>query len=475
MAAISHVDLRIDAEAVTDNDPQNIGAASDALPNGAPVFVIVRGNCRNLGAGNPSTLELQVGGTTYSRYAGSPPFGSPAYDALGSPQMAAAFLIPAAGASDEMQCVASDLNSDAIVDSFRAHAFDVSGLTADDQRFHQQGANSNTVADTPTSGFEVLGTPLTVTVPRSGHWIVFASAEFVVDGGAADTDRVHVATSLDDVALSGSIDHSAVGVSGTVRITEGTYFFAGRLADLVEDTEYEIAIQADGTASDGNIGWRRVRIHLFEEAAFGNGGIQYDFDTAGLTVVAGSGAQTVSGLLCTMAPSESTDFLVLGLAQGQFSAWPRLDLRAASTSYPANGAANAAVSTGVGTGDAMAITMACDVIEDVASSTALTMRMEAAAGGVTNLWGTDCVRTDDGTGGGAPEGGEIRLIAIPLYAVDAGGPVDGSFTDTAPADDRVTGESSFVETAPAADLAHGSRIIHGASTREFAYSRGRVT
>lgn len=422
MPDIAHVEAFADGEEVLSATPVAVGTASASLTQSHPTLVLAIGNARNASSGSASLLELRIGGSAYARMDSAAPFGSPAYGALGSPQLAS-FVLVTPGASDEIEFFASDISSDTLVDSCRGIGLDLSDFEDENGRWHVQTANTNTIVTTPTSGWTQVGTELVVEAPRDGVLLVFVSAQYVGDGTEADTDREHARVEVDVDAggfnvVSGSIENNGLGASGTVYQTVGSYAYVFTLP-VDEGSTYTIRLAANGTDANGNIGWRRIRLHALEVARFEDSDVQEDIDTAGLTVVAGSGPQTVSGLSVTMNPPAARDYLVIGVAQGQFAAWPRLDLRAGGASYPANGVADAAVDTGVTAADDMTITLALDVVEAVSSSTALTMRMEAAAGGATNLWGTDCARTNDGTGGGTPEGGSIRLIAIRLATAPA--------------------------------------------------------
>jgi hypothetical protein len=476
MPAIPVVSLRVDDAAIPAavGTPARIGSASGSLTQDAPTLVIARGNARNSSGGTDGVLELRIGGTVYAREQAQPPFGSPAYGPLGGVQLATAVLITP-GASDEMEFFAGDDANSGEATSCRAHALDLTAFVIDEQRFHEQTANSDTIVSTPTSGFEVVGNELVVMPVRSGTYILLAAAEVVPDAGAAASDLARIRVSQDGVVISGSIHHATLGASGVRRLDCMGYMLATRVT-CVEGVETVLAIEADGIQANGNIGYRRVRLHLLEDAAFASLAVLFDLDTAGLTVNAGDGPQSVSGLSATMDPPAASDYLVLGSVQGQFSAWPRIWLRAGSTDYPSDGVANAAVNTGAGTGDDMTLNFACDVIEDVATSTALGMRMEAAAGGAVNLYGADCVRTADG-GAGATEGGAIYLLAIRLESVESGGFEDGSFEDAAAATDaasaqRLVATAALTDTAAALDDAHGSALVSARSTGDFAPAVG---
>lgn len=448
--AIAFVDLEVDG--YTGIAASETIGESDPLVAGTDYLLIARGNARNNGNGIRGELDVRVGGTIWGVMESlSTPFGAPAYGATDSPQLAT-FALVTASSGDTLEFVAEDDNGDGVADVCRAFAIDLSDLDLDDQRFHVQTANSATIVTTPTSGYTEVGSPLVVTPPRSGTWLLFASCEYVPDGTEADTDDARIRATIDGVQIDGTVKHAGLGFGGVPALRVGNYAIVAPV-ELTAATEYSFAIEADGTASNANIGYRRVRLHLIEAAAFP--GVELDADTAGLTVAAGAVAN--ADVLVELEPAQPTDWIVLTTAPGQFSAWPRSFLRVESTDDRPGGV-DAANGTGTGTGDDMTISTGVHLLRGVAGASA-TLRLEAASGGVQNLWGDDCARTSDGTGGGALEGGAIRLIAIPLETastvVDAAADFDVGVGLTASAEtivDAVAGFGLAVELAAAATV-----------------------
>jgi hypothetical protein len=454
--ALPYVALEVDGITNVDDVAARIGSASDTLTPGAEYLVFVRGNARSNSNGIDTTLDLRIGGTIWGRTAiASPPFGAPAYGATDSGQLAF-FALVTAGASDEMEFFSSDSLGDAsgLADVCRAYAVDVSELVADEQRWHQQTANSDTIVTTPTSGWTTVGSTLVVTAPRTGYYVLLTSGEYVADGTEADTDQAHVRVTQDGTTIPGSIKHSGLGFGGVASIDVGHYARPFRRL-LTAGVEYTFALQANGTSSGGNLGWRRVRLHLIDAAAIEDGDVVQGEDTAGLTVAAGATADADADV--ELAPPGLGSYLVLTGAQGQFSAWPRTFITANGDLYPAG--VDAANGTGTGAGSDMTTSLGLQLLPDVAGVT-VGLRVEAAAGGVQNLWGADAARTDDGTGGGTPEGGPIHVIAIRLALAN---PIVDAAVEFGPTFDMdADGESIIdvaVEFGPAFDMDAAATVI----------------
>lgn len=390
--------------------PTQVGPDSDPLA-AVPYLVVVRGNARSTSPLSETFLELRVGGTRWAVMESAVPnFGTPAYGALSSPALQA-FALVTPDASDVMEFFASDATEDGYAELCRAIAIDLSSLDADDQRWHVQTANSDTIVATPSSEV-VVGDDLAVTIPRAGDWIVLASAEFVPDGTEAATDLVRCWVEVDGTLVPGSTRHASLGFGGTPLLVSGCYAFAGVL-DLTTGA-HVVELVVDGAAANGNVGWRRIRLHLLEAAAFAE--VAHDSDAVGLVITAPDVEDADLGV--TVEPPQPADYLVLSSAQGQFAAWPRTFVHDDSHDLDAAIGADAAVNTGVGTADDMTLALGLLVLPVVAEVD-LGWRAEAAAGGTTNRWGAQVARTDDGTGGGTPEGGPIRLVAIRLAAASS--------------------------------------------------------
>jgi hypothetical protein len=437
--ALPVVVLEVDGVTDVDEVAARIGPASDTLTAGAEYLVFARGNARSATGGIDTTLDLRVGGTVLGRMAGIGPFSAPAYGATDSPHLAL-FALVTAGASDEMEFFASDSlgDSSGLADVCRAYAVDVTELTEDAQRWHEQTANSDTIVTTPTSGWTTVGSPLVVTVPRTGNYVLLVSGEYVADGTEADTDQAHVRVTQNSTEIPGSIKHAGLGFGGFPQLDVGNYA-RPFLRALTSGVEYTFALQANGTSANGNLGWRRVRLHLLEAAAFEDGDVVQGEDTAGVTVAAGAEADADADV--ELAPPGLASYLVLTAAQGQFSAWPRTFVVANGVEYPTG--VDAANGTGTGTAADMTVSLGLQLLADVAGVTA-GFRVEAAAGGTQGLWGADAERTDDGTGGGAAEGGPIHVLAIRL-AVEP---------------DTVSAAATF---GPAIDLAAAADAVASAS------------
>lgn len=415
--ALPYVYLAADGVTGIPLAPTQVGADSDPL-SAVPYLVVCRGNARSESSLSETFLELRIGGDVWAHMESAVPnFGPPAYGALSSPALQA-FALVTPDASDVMEFFASDTVETGYADQCRALAIDVSSLDADDQRWHVQTANSDTIVATPSTE-AVVGDDLAVTIPRAGDWILLASAEFVPDGTEADTDIVRCWVEVDGTPVPGSTRHASLGFSGVPLLVVGNYAFSA----VVELTTgaHVVELVVDGGAANGNVGWRRIRLHLLEAAAFAE--VAHDSDPVGL-VIAAPGIDDAD-LVASIEPPQPADYLVLTSAQGQYAAWPRTFVRDASHGIDTPIGSDAAVNTGVGVADDMTLPLGVALLPVVAGVD-LGWRAEAASGGTSNRWGTQVARTDDGTGGGTPEGGPIRLVAIRLAAASSVTPLEAA-------------------------------------------------
>lgn len=427
MPALDVVRLAVDAATVDDLTPTDIGSPSAPLTAGRSWLILGRGNCRGTGAGSGgqvAQLDLEVGGVPWMRMEGAPSFGSPTWGAVDSLHLAG-FAMVADGDGDAMTFAASDDANDGIATACRAIAIDVTPLpdgsaggVADARRWHAQGANTDTIVTTPAdgSGWVRVGGALTFTPVTTGRHAILASAEADVDAGADETDAVSARLVVDGVEVPGSVHVGGAGVSGLHRLTVVPWAHA-QVVDLVQGVATTIEVQANGVDGNGLVGWRRVRIHALDEAAFPDG---FAFDTApGGTVTTGSAA-AISGLAAALTVAQTTDVVAIVGGQGEFSSWPRAFVTAGGVNYPRDGGgdigfANAAAGTGTGPADDMTLAIGFELLEDVASAVTVGMTIEAGAG-VLNNWGTDCERA---------EAGPVYALAIPLWIADAD--QDGAF------------------------------------------------
>jgi hypothetical protein len=179
---------------------------------------------------------------------------------------------------------------------------------------------------------------------------------------------------------------------------------------LTAATEYTWAVEGNGIAGTGLVGYRRIRLHLVEVAQIEDDDVLDAVDSTGTTVTAGTTAD--SSAASTLTPPASRDYLCLSFFQGQFSAWPRAFflVGAGPTQEPAVGYINAAVGTGIGATDDMTMNFGLHLQSGVASSTALGLRYEGAAGGGNCTYGNNCAHAD---------AGDIHLLSIRLYTPDA--------------------------------------------------------
>lgn len=417
--------------------PGNTGTASGSLTQNAPYLILASGQARNLGAGIGESLNLLVGGTVRARMGAQMPFGSPSFDGVDAPQCACASLYTPSGASETLQWQAGDDALDGRTGSCVAVALNLSGIPNNDGRYHQEGTNSDTIVTTPTSGFTTLDSAFTFTPTRSGSHVFFISFEAVANAGTAvDTDRISVRVQRDGSTLDGSTFNQSLGWTGTRYLTTmGVVWFSRRIT-LTAGVSTTITVQADGTASNGNVGYRRVRIHALETNLIEDDDFQVATNTAGHTEASG-GASNISGTSITMNPPASRDYLILGEAQGQFSAWPRLFMRVgASTDLPTSGFVNAAVNTGTGATDDMTLSCGVERVSSVSSSTTVQLRAEAGAGSTT-LYGDACSRSD---------GADINMLAMRLATRDF---VDGSIAATSTFEATFIGVSQWDATCTA--------------------------
>lgn len=418
MAEIPFVSLAADAVAIS-TTPGTIGPSS-ALTQDADYLVIAMGHARTTGGlGAYADLNLTIDDVVFARYSSSNVFGTPTNGALGGPQLGCAFTYTPA-ANDHVIEVDHVAEAAGEAESVRVYALDLSLLPEGDGRWHSESANDDTIVTTPSSGYTTIGGAdsgvLVFTPPRSGSYLIIASCEAVANGSAAATEEIRIRTRVDGAVLSGSTSERDMPTTPNTDVDTENYLYA-RVVSLTAGVESTIDIQAQDS-NGAHVGYRRIRVHALEVAAFEQNDVQQDTDTDGETTT-GTGTFEVSGIAITLNPPASRDFLLLAFAQCQLAFYAEHHfLLGGSTEQPTNGFGtgvnNNVTTTPPDANDDMPMFWGVYVTENVASSTALAFRMQRLGGSVNNRYGATCQRAS---------AGDIVTIAIRL-ALKERGPLD---------------------------------------------------
>lgn len=404
MPAIAHVDLAVDNASNNATTPTAIGSASAALTNGAPTLVFAMGHASTTGGGG-AHLDLQIGGVTVAAMAQIQNFGAnhdieTAFS--GQAQIKTCYLHTPASGSETMQFRGWCDDTGFVAHACRAYALDVSDIPENDGRWHEQTANSDTIVDVPTSGWEVVGNVLTVTAPRTGSYILIGACEAVGDTSGDFIDAVHVRLTQDGTPLPGSHHDAAMGPDPDGVIP----WMATRIVSLTASTEYDFAVEANGTDSAGNHGYRRIRLHLIEVARIEDADVQQDLDTVGLNIPT-SGTDDAD-ILITLDPPASRDYLIIGGYQHQASWWSRGQFTVDGSTVD-DGFACSLYDIGLGATNDLSRTTGMYVLSGVSTETDVGLRFElgpgaTGAGGQANF-GDACAHAD---------AADITVIAIRL-------------------------------------------------------------
>lgn len=407
MPAIATIALEVDGETGIGATPELLGSPSSSLSNGVEYLIIAMGHARNPTGGNiVSTLDLRVGGVVHARSGGSMGFPNPGYGALNGFQLGAAFTYTA-GASDEMEFYSSDADSTGAATSCRAYALAMTDIANDVDRFHEETANSDTIVTTPTSGWTDVGNVLTFTAPRTGFALIIASCEAVVDADAATGDEFGIRLTQDGAEVLGSLCAMDVDPSDDDQVLNHC---VARVVPVTASTEYDFALQGNGTVANGNVGFRRVRLHAIMVDRIEDADCTQDVDAVGLSLTAGT--EDEADLLVTVNPPASRDYLLMGNFQGMFAAWSRaFFLQDGTTVTPTDGCANSSGDSDNGTevDRALVHTWMLSRVTGISTETDFTIRFGSFAGGATNDYGAAAARDD----------GAIYAIALRLYTAES--------------------------------------------------------
>jgi hypothetical protein len=437
---IEHVDLSVDE---IDNDattPTDIGSASAALTEDAPYLVVAMGHSAT--TNGSSHLNLLIGGTVVATETNHQGFGAnddqaPALS--GTSQLACAYaFVP--GPSETMQFQGWCDDVDFFATSCRAYALDLTNIVEDDGRWHEQTANSDTIVTTPSSGWTTVGNALVFTPTRSGDYAIIASAEAVHSGGST-ADYCHIRLTQDGTEVSGTVHQQQTDS----QLNQVHGYFVARRFTLSSGVSYSFAIQGNGTSSNGNYGFRRIRLHALEAAQIEDDDIQADVDSTGVTIVGTNSATPAMSV--TLDPPAARDFLVLTDYQQQLTWWARGQFSyPGSDAQPPDGYTCSVTVADLGAGGDMPHTFGMFVIPAVATSTLVEILLATGPGasgaGGGAEFGNACVRTDDGdmailsirlaTNAGETTGDFASSLPIPTMAASGTSEHTGAFASPLP-------------------------------------------
>ena len=409
MPAIAHVDLAVDNATNDATSPTNIGSASSALTNGAPTLILAMGHGSTTGGGS-AFVDLLVNGTRVALMGQLQNFGGNSdLDTAfsGMAQMCCAYLHTPASGSETMQFRGWCEDVDFFATGCRAYALDLSDIDEDDGRWHEQTANSDTVVTTPTSGWTTLGNALVFTAPRTGNYLIIASCEAQPDTTGDAFDLPHVRFSQNGTPIAGTHDAGEIGLD-VVNGSRG--YMTAHVRALTEAVEYTFALEANGTDSAGNIGYRRIRLHAIEVAQIEDDDVQQDLDTAGNAIV---GTGTYDACALVLDPPASRDFLLLGTLQHQSTWWTRARFTVEASGVD-EGFNVAGYDAGLGASNDMMHMVGLHMLTGVAVATDVGLQYETGAG-ATGAGGEGHV----GAAAANTEAADITFIALRLQTSSA--------------------------------------------------------
>jgi hypothetical protein len=407
--AIPYVALVVNDHDPTDTPDDSIGI-SNTLVEGTNYLILAWGQHRGGGTSDTSNMALSVGPSgsrvVYARSRNNSTFNplnlTSVANGANTP-FAAAFTYEA-GANEQMQ--GHHWTSDGTGESrMLAVALDTDVLT---EHYHEETANSDTIVDTPTSGWEAVGDPLTETV-AAGFYALIVTCESV-DSGSAEAGNEHAIR-----VMHGATELGNPRVQQNASTTDDDiygYLFA-RIVELTAD-EHTFTVEGNGTASGGNLGFRRVRLHLIPINQFEDSDVQQTLD-AGETV---SGISSTGVCATTIDPPAARDYLNIIQYQCQQANWSE-GLGTIDDVPIGDGFGAGPVDSGVGTADDLTRVQAIELITGIDSSTEIGILLNkvAGGGGSNNLYaGGDCPRAANDS---APA--DISLILIRLATPDTGG------------------------------------------------------
>lgn len=409
MPALAHVDLVVEGYDLT-TTPGTVIGTSGALTSGRTYLVLASGYCCVDAGTTAGYSNLEVGGTVYARQAGNAIFAPgtsvAGYGAVAP--MGSAFTYTPAGGSDTLEIDGyGDGAAAAAEATFRVYALDVTDIA---DRWHREGANDDTIVTTPASaaGWVLLDTALTETLD-AGDYLLIASVEAVPQSGVSATDEIAIRTVVDGSEVPGSAWEADVMTSPTDEILG--YLFARRIT-IGSTGSHAFQIEGNGTLSNGNVGFRRVRLHVIAVSAFEDSDVGQILDTDGETA-SGTGTQQWSAAALNVSPSSAGDYLFFAHQQKQATFWGESFILRDPAGTPVQ---VAGFGTGVDqTGTAASGDQVCEFglwLENVAASTDYTVRIQKFGGGGNNVYGAASARTS---------AGDMTLLAIRLATPAAGG------------------------------------------------------
>lgn len=388
-------------------------------------------------------MRFDIGGVPYARYAHTFPYGGGAISGHGGVAQSgramsfATTYITATGSSDVMEIYAADAAEDGSFGLGRIYALDFSGITLNDGRWHSESPNADLSGSSPTSGWTTLGSPgagsLVFTPTRTGRHVIIASCEMTASSGAATTDEIAIRLTQNGNEVSGTLHLNDLEPAGTTSIVN---YCVARAFVLTSSTEYTFSLEGNGTNSNGNIFYRRVRVHAIDGNSIENEDIVYGLDTNGETVAANADV-TVSGITLPLNPSGSTrDYMLFAnyAHETDFFDDGRFLIDSAVQYPPATfGFSNLQFDFGLTATDDLTSVYGHQLLRAVPSASTLQLRLHKYNGGVSdNQFGSACARAG---------GGDISVVAFRLYsqtpdtasvslaaAVTGSGQLEGSFT-----------------------------------------------
>lgn len=405
MPALDVISLEVEGYAHT-TTPNTVAGTSSNLTSGTEYLIIAAGNqANNGGGGTVHDMTFLVGSTVLGRAAGDRGAFTPSASLAtsgngGYMQIAlAATYTPGSAEAMSLEAWAGAGSGTAYCRGYAIDLSDIPGPGSGDSqaRWHEETAQNDTIVDTPTSGFEVVGTALTFTAPRAGEYLIIASVELVDDGTAAATDEFDVRLVLDSTTLDGTPIQQ-----DTTSRTAAVMGCLWMRVETLTAASHTIEIELNGTSSNGNVGARRVNIHAIEVAAFEAGDVQEDTDA--FETVTGTTSQD-TGHSLTIGDG-SSDYLLFCQWQKQASFWAEAYFVVGATEEPTNGFGVGADDFGTGASNDQPMEMGLYITSAPAASTALGTRINKVGGGGSNEHGTSTNR--------ASIGGSMYLIAIRL-------------------------------------------------------------
>jgi len=409
MPAIDYVACAIEAYALT--TPENTTAVtSSTLTEGADYLIVGHGIAASANNGNDNDSTFLIGPTAglrtvFARSSGNNAFAISAslatYANGGSAPIGFAVrYTPGAGEEMEWQAWGGDATGTGYL---RAYALDLTNIPvggATPLRWHEEGLNSDTIADTPTSGYETIGNSLVFTAPHTGDYLVTVTTELVQDGTETASDLFDLRLRLNGSTVSGTpmvrqVDNRSGGICN--------YLIPFRVINLTAGSN-TLLLEMNGTSSNGNVGARRTSIHVIAASAFTDTATSVQGDTDPQETLTGTVDSDPAGISLTIGDG-TDDWLLCSTAQKQANFWGEAFflLGAGPTETPTNGFGQSIVDIGTASTDDMMVEVGFYMAPAPAASTAFALRLSKVGGAGSNTYGADCAVTG---------GGDIAVTAI---------------------------------------------------------------